>query len=348
MATGKELGQQMLDAVTRYVGRIASAIALRVDDLESRIRAIPAGPQGLQGASGEKGDTGEKGLDGAAGAPGPQGERGEKGDPGPQGDRGERGIDGRDGESIKGDPGESIVGQQGERGADGTNGKSAYEVAREKGYPGTEMEWLASLQGPEGRPGADGVGRDGRDGLPGTKGEKGSPGRDALDVPILPAIDPGKSYPRGTFAKHNGGLIHSLRDTDPITDEIEKSGWDFLLNPPVRTAFSLAEDGRTLSCKTFYANGSLEESTAFVPMMIGRGIWKAGEYQAGDVVTWHGSSWFAERSTKEKPGESKDWMQYVRKGRDGNDGKHGERGLIGPEGPRGRDLTQLSFDGGKH
>lgn len=57
-------------------------------------------------------------------------------------------------------------GPQGPAGQDGADGKSAYEVAVENGFVGTETAWLASLQGaqgPQGPAGEDGV--DGQDGL---------------------------------------------------------------------------------------------------------------------------------------------------------------------------------------
>ena len=48
-----------------------------------------------------------------------------------------------------------------------SDGKSAYEIAVEHGYEGTEAQWLASLQGPQGPAGADGqqgpAGADGDD-----------------------------------------------------------------------------------------------------------------------------------------------------------------------------------------
>ena len=52
--------------------------------------------------------------------------------------------------------------QQG--GVAGEDGKSAYEIAVERGFEGTEAEWLESLkgeqgpQGPPGEPGQDGFG----------------------------------------------------------------------------------------------------------------------------------------------------------------------------------------------
>lgn len=38
-----------------------------------------------------------------------------------------------------------------------SDGKSAYEIAVEHGYEGTEAQWLASLQGAQGPAGADWV-----------------------------------------------------------------------------------------------------------------------------------------------------------------------------------------------
>lgn len=56
----------------------------------------------------------------------------------------------------------------------GPAGKSAYEIAVDNGFEGTEEEWLASLVGPEGPPGPPGA--DGKDGAPGEQGPPGEPG----------------------------------------------------------------------------------------------------------------------------------------------------------------------------
>ena len=67
-------------------------------------------------------------------------------------------------------------------GGTGADGKSAYEIAVENGFEGTEEEWLASLKGEPGEPGADGKdgapGKDGQDGAPGKDGADGQPGAD--------------------------------------------------------------------------------------------------------------------------------------------------------------------------
>lgn len=69
------------------------------------------------------------------------------------------GTDGRDGEDGKN-------GIDGINGQNGTDGKSAYIIAVEHGFFGTESEWLASLKGADGRDGIDGVnGQDGSDGI---------------------------------------------------------------------------------------------------------------------------------------------------------------------------------------
>lgn len=46
-------------------------------------------------------------------------------------------------------------GGSGQNGKDGKDGKSAYQIAVDNGFEGTEEEWLASLQGPPGKDGSD-------------------------------------------------------------------------------------------------------------------------------------------------------------------------------------------------
>lgn len=70
----------------------------------------------------------------------------------------------------------------------GKDGKSAFEIAVEHGFVGTEVEWLESLKGVDGKDGVNGKdgcdGRNGVDGLPGKDGKNGAdglPGRDGID-----------------------------------------------------------------------------------------------------------------------------------------------------------------------
>lgn len=56
----------------------------------------------------------------------------------------------------------------------GADGKSAFEIAVENGFIGTEAEWLESLKGKDGKDGVDGKnGQDGKDGIDGTPGTDG-------------------------------------------------------------------------------------------------------------------------------------------------------------------------------
>lgn len=79
------------------------------------------------------------------GPPGPEGPQGIQGDPGPQGEQGPQGPQG-----IQGEPGIP--------GVNGVDGASAYEVAVANGFVGTEADWLASLEGPQGEQGPPGEG----------------------------------------------------------------------------------------------------------------------------------------------------------------------------------------------
>ena len=62
----------------------------------------------------------------------------------------------------------------GKDGKDGENGKSAYEIAVQNGYDGTESDWLKSLKGQKGDTGEPGAA--GAKGDPGEKGDQGEPG----------------------------------------------------------------------------------------------------------------------------------------------------------------------------
>ena len=67
-------------------------------------------------------------------------------------------------------------GGTGPAGPAGADGASAYEVAVQNGFVGTEAQWLASLVGPAGPAGADGA--------DGAKGEKGDPGPAGADSTV--------------------------------------------------------------------------------------------------------------------------------------------------------------------
>ena len=129
---------------------------------------------------------------GEDGANGKDGTNGKNGADGKNGTNGTNGTDGKDGTSCVVKPfdggfkvlcaGDSVGvlvngadgtngtnGTNGTDGTNGTNGKSAYELAVEAGFEGTEAQWLASLKGADGTNGTNGT--NGTDGTNGTNGK---------------------------------------------------------------------------------------------------------------------------------------------------------------------------------
>ena len=159
---------------------------IQISDEELEAFKGEVGPQGPQGPKGEKGDTGERGpqgIQGPTGLQGPQGLQGPKGADGTmtfedltqeqkdslkgeKGDAGQNGISiehtwdgtvlsitsasGTSSANLKGDTGlqgpQGPKGEQGSQGDTGAQGKSAYEIAKDYGFIGSENEWLESLR----------------------------------------------------------------------------------------------------------------------------------------------------------------------------------------------------------
>jgi integrin beta 3 len=81
----------------------------------------------------------------------------------------------------------------------------------------------------------------------------------------------------------------------------------------------LGADGRTLSLK-FVRGEDVVQRDIRIPAILYRGVWREGEYEQGDVVTWGGSAWHCNEKTAEKPGQSPHWRLMVKEGRAGKDG----------------------------
>lgn len=153
---------------------------------EEWLESLHGGPMGPQGYSAYEVAVNEgyvgtetqwlaslKGETGATGATGPQGPQGVQGATGPQGPTGATGAQGQQGETGPQGP----QGETGATGAQGPEGKSAYQVAVDNGYSGTEAQWLASLKGETGATGPQGPkGDKGETGATGPQGETGATG----------------------------------------------------------------------------------------------------------------------------------------------------------------------------
>ena len=121
-------------------------------------------------------------------------------------------------------------------GEDLPRGKSAYEVAVENGFSGTETEWLASLKGATGAPGADG--KDGTDGKTpyvgdngnwyiGTddtgkpsRGAKGEPGQDGVTPTFsIESVETGEPGTYADVTMTGDAPNHGLRFVIPRGDK---------------------------------------------------------------------------------------------------------------------------------
>lgn len=98
-----------------------------------------------------------------------------------KGEPGEQGIPGKDGKTpVKGvdyftdaeiTEIKDEIAEKVQVGAKGEDGKSAYQIALDEGFEGSEADWLASLKGTDGRNGIDGInGTNGKDGKTPVKG----------------------------------------------------------------------------------------------------------------------------------------------------------------------------------
>lgn len=146
-------------------------------------------------------------------------------------------------------------------------------------------------------------------------GRDGKDGRDALALEILPFIDEEKSYPRGFYATHNGGLWRAYEKTHGMR------GWECVVDGVAGVGIERSGQ-RRFTMTVNRASGASETKSFDVPVMIYQGVFKSGqEYLPGDTVTWGGSLWHCDEQTQDKPGEtgSKGWTLATKRGRDGRD-----------------------------
>lgn len=186
----------------------------------------PQGPKGDTGAQGLRGATGPQGAKGATGASGASGAQGPKGDAGttpritvgtvttlspgasatvtrtgtdaqpilnfgiPKGDTGNAGDIDLSTYATKAYVTSEIDKVELTPGPKGADGLSAYEIARNNGFSGTEYGWLNSLIGA--------TGPQGETGPQGPKGDKGDPGPQgpsgASTAPVVTTSGSGSAY----------------------------------------------------------------------------------------------------------------------------------------------------------
>lgn len=149
----------------------------------------------------------------------------------------------------------------------------------------------------------------------------GEPGRDALQLDILPALDAAKGYPRGTWAKHDGGIVRAYRNTDPIVGELDRAGWEVVVDGVKSTGIEQTGE-RGFRIAVELTSGAKSALDCAMPVLIDRGRHsETKQYEEGDVVDWSGSMWIAQAPSKgvEPRAGADEWRLAVRRGRDGKD-----------------------------
>lgn len=350
-----ELGKQILAAIKQYVATHVERVLARVEqvnsaleDLQTQVRSLPEPQRGERGEPGADGRTPTADELREIIAPlipepkvGPPGEPGQKGDapsteellaiirplipppapPGERGERGERGEPGVDGRTPTVDELREIIeplipapirGERGEPGERGEKGEQGERGLDGRAPSAEELRELIVPLIPAPLPGERGLdGRNGKD------GKAGADGRDALQLEVLPTIEQARSYPRGTYARHAGGLWRSFEAT------VGMRGWECIVEGIAEETEDLQEDGRTLIRRTVYSSGRTFERSVSMAVVLDKGVYKSdARYAPGDAVTWAGCIWIAQRRADDlpygKPGSAgSGWRLAVKAGRDG-------------------------------
>ena len=133
-------------------------------------------------------------------------------------------------------------GADGVDGKDGADGKSAYQIAVEAGYTGTETEWLASLKGEKGDTGEAGAsGEKGEKGDRGEKGDTGAAGKDGTN-----GKDGADGFSPSAKVEKTGSVVTiTITDKDGTTTESFTEGADVDLTPYATKAFSSVRLGNS-------------------------------------------------------------------------------------------------------
>ena len=140
--------QQKVDTLEGKVNTAVSTVNSLKTDVDSAVSSANSASQAAQAAAAQvTNKVDAKYVDNAIASieltPGPKGDKGDAftyDDFTPEQLAALKGVDGKDGQNGK-------DGADGQNGADGKDGKSAFEIAQENGFVGTETAWLESLKG---------------------------------------------------------------------------------------------------------------------------------------------------------------------------------------------------------
>ncbi len=124
----------------------------------------------------------------------------------------------------------------------------------------------------------------------------------------------------GAFIDRNGELTVTLtngetRGLGPVVGNDGEPGIGF-------DDMDIVHDGEREFTFRFQRGAKIVERSFSLPVMLDRGVFTDGKgYVAGDVVSYGGSMWIAQKETDERPGTGDGWRLSVKKGRNGKDGE---------------------------
>jgi len=148
---------------------------------------------------------------------------------------------------------------------------------------------------------------------PAQDGRDGQAGRDALQIELLPEIDLAKSYARGTYARHAGGMWRAFEATKGL------HGWECVVEGIAELRID-QPGGREFTLVARTSSGAEVAKSIKVAALVDKGVFRAEDvYEAGDGVTWGGSFFIAQKDGPVgKPGEPgcNGWRLAVKRGRD--------------------------------
>ncbi|MEG7651978.1 hypothetical protein U2441_15685, partial [Listeria monocytogenes] len=75
----------------------------------------------------------------------------------------------------------------------------------------------------------------------------------------------------------------------------EAAGWHVVVRGIDEIALELGADMRTFGLAVRLTDGIVTTKAFSLPVVLDKGIWKAGNYVPGDGVTWGGSYWIAQK-----------------------------------------------------
>lgn len=123
-----------------------------------------------------------------------------------------------------------FVVKNGSKGSTGENGLSAYEIAKNHGFEGTEAEWLESLKGEDGKDGADGVGNNSGSSVQPDYAQNDETAADYIkNRPFYETTIRTEIMPESTLTFTNNATWDAYAfDTTPTTEQLEvwQSDWN--------------------------------------------------------------------------------------------------------------------------